>query len=231
MTNVDPGAAEARATPSTIIAMVNQKGGVGKTMLSLSLAQITAASHGRALIVDVDPQSNAHDLTTVMDDPGYDVVHETDPHALARIRELREYDTLFVDCPGSLEGQAVLDAVLTYADFVLIPYDHEPESVMPTLNTIRYVQDRGTPYAVVVTKVLTVRGAAMVQEAWATVQQIGGTHFRTFVRSYRAWPNSLRDGVPITRYRDRGASSIRQDVAAVHTELLLNLRRRPAVAR
>ena len=53
----------ARQTDSYVITIANQKGGVGKTMVTLSLAAHTAAAYGRALVVDVDPQANAYDLT------------------------------------------------------------------------------------------------------------------------------------------------------------------------
>jgi chromosome partitioning protein len=85
-----------------IVALANQKGGVGKTTTAINLGASVAACERRVLLVDLDPQSNASSGLGVTEaDPSmYDVLIENMP--LQEIIRPTEIPTLFL-APSSVD--------------------------------------------------------------------------------------------------------------------------------
>ena len=160
-----------------------------------------------------------------MADPGFDFSHEMDPGTLSRLRELRNYDMVFIDCPGSLEGGQILAAVLDVADYAVIPFMNDPLSVRPTVRTAKFVAEHGVPYKVLLNNVDPRLGADEVRAAWELLDAGQLARFRCAVRAYRAYPTALAARQTVIQYRGRYAANVREDVKRVHTELLLDLGR------
>ena len=131
----------------------------------------------------------------------FEFAAETDAAELARLRAARDYDTVFVDCPGSLEGHDVLSTVLGAADLVVIPCVPERAAITPTLRTAELVARAGVPYRVVLNQVDPLRGAGPVEAMWGLLDGRQVPRMHTFVRRYVAHSQSQLDGLMITQYR------------------------------
>jgi chromosome partitioning protein len=108
-----------------VIALVGNKGGVGKTTLAINLAA-GLARHGRTAILDTDPQgSSAQWRSIALDDTLPPVIAAT-AELPGTVRNLRgQHDYVVVDCPPSVQAAQTL-AILQSSDLVLIPVQPSP---------------------------------------------------------------------------------------------------------
>lgn len=138
-----------------IIAVTNQKGGVGKTTIAMQVAAAVSRRH-RVLLIDTDPQRSTQWWADNVPRPlPFDYAGPQQPGVLSRLPLLHvEYDFVFVDTPAGLEETRTLEVVLDAADFALVPMTPEPLAVEPTMRTIhRLIEPRRLRYAVVLNKV------------------------------------------------------------------------------
>lgn len=216
----------ARTRDPWVIALASQKGGVGKTTLALELAAVFADCSGRALVVDIDPQRTAEEIITASPSVPFDFAAEDDPVVLEKLRTVRDYDAIIVDCPGNLGDTGVLAGVLASASFALIPMVPERAAVQPTLRTARLCASQRVTHRVVLNMADPLRGCGPVEAAWGLLDELDVPRMVSVIRRYVAHSQAQLDGRMITEYRaDRSWSRALADVRRVQGEMLLELGR------
>lgn len=184
--------------------MANQKGGVGKTTVTMQLGAALSRRH-RVLVVDVDrQQSTVWWAENMQDRLPFDFAGSQNPKMLSRLAELGvTYDFVLVDTPGSLDDTDVLETVLDAADFVLVPLTPEPLAVEPTLRTIsRLVDPRHLRHAVLLNRI-DARVPSQL-EKWQDLLDttFGVPRFDTHLRQYKAQADAPLLGQLVTTLRD-----------------------------
>lgn len=126
---------------SICIAVLNQKGGSGKTTIATNLAHAFVLDGDKVLLVDSDPQGSARDWHQANDGEIFPVVgldRETLPKDLPAIS--KGYDWIILDGAPQLAKMAA--AAVKTADFVLIPVQPSPYDVWAAADLVEIVKTR-----------------------------------------------------------------------------------------
>lgn len=163
------------------------------------------ASPSPVLVVSTDPQgSSVWWSSRVENSPGglpFDYEQITDRRDLATLHK-RGHRHVFVDTPGSLEDEDILQAVLDEVDDVVVPIIPEPLAFDPTTRTITEVlEPRGIPYTVVVNLWDPRDGEVDLKQTAEFIAAQGWPMAENVVRRYKLHARASAEGKVCTQYR------------------------------
>lgn len=123
-----------------IVAILNQKGGAGKTTISTNLARAFQQHGEKVLLVDSDPQGSARDWHAAGDGNLLTVIGLDRPTLNKDIKALNDYDWIFIDGAPQLAEMAV--SAIKCADIVLIPVQPSPYDIWAAEELVEVIKTR-----------------------------------------------------------------------------------------
>lgn len=124
-----------------VIAVLNQKGGVGKSTLSTHLARGFQLAGSDVLLVDSDPQGSARDWAAANENQPVAVVGLDRPSLDKDIKKVAgRRDLIIID--GAARLEAMIVSAIKAADLVLIPVQPSPYDIWAASELVDLVKQR-----------------------------------------------------------------------------------------
>lgn len=205
-----------------VTAIINQKGGAGKTTLAMNLAA-GLARRAETVVIDLDPQASSVQWASQGSAPFPATVKQIAGRWDARSlhQNYRHYRYMVLDCPPSLESHASLQA-LRACDLALIPVLPSPVDLWASLRLPQEVEaarrDNPKLKACLVLNQQEPKNAlsAAMQEALA---EFGIPVLATAVRRRAAYRSAALEGVSVYQMGRRGTQAV-EEIESIISEVI-----------
>jgi chromosome partitioning protein len=212
--------------PAKIISVVNQKGGSGKTTVSMQLAGALARRGNKVLVVDADPQGTATRWAASADEKPFPTPVVGLSAAGTRVhREVRkfveDYAYVIIDCPPAADSPVPQSALLI-ADLALVPIIPSPLDMWAAVGIRQVIQNIGD-----LNEALTARlvinqcqpNTSLVKEALAVLPEFGIDLCGTYLHHRQVYRHAAVFGQTVHDFGGKAAPAV-TEVEALADEVL-----------
>ena len=123
-----------------VCAVLNQKGGAGKTTIATHLARAWQLAGKNVLLIDSDPQGSARDWAAVREDQPVPVVGIDRPTIDRDLKSVAAQDIVVID--GAPQAADLAVSAIKAATFILIPVQPSPYDIWATSDLVDLVKQR-----------------------------------------------------------------------------------------
>lgn len=205
-----------------IITVLNQKGGAGKTTISINMAACLSIQGNKVLLIDADfTQESAMTWAEINEGRYFDVVVKKAAQIEAFLkRNTASYDYVIIDCPPRANEDA--GRFVSISSIVLIPVQPSPYDVWACNDLVSIIQARrdatagipvypksGLPHAAFVLSRAT-RRARLNGDTLDALEDTGFNILTAMTTNYEAYKRAAMTGHTIFDFPERKAEPITQ---------------------
>ena len=122
-----------------VIAVLNQKGGSGKTTIATHLARALQLDGASVLLVDSDPQGSARDWAAVREEQPLSVVGIDRPTIERDLKNIARKDFVVID--GAPQAADLAVSAIKAANFILIPVQPSPYDIWAADEVVKLIDE------------------------------------------------------------------------------------------
>jgi len=193
-----------------IISVLNQKGGVGKTTLALSLSSYLSKKF-KVLVIDADPQNSAINWYLSSDkEGGFSVINLSQKKIHLEIKEIKqEYDYIVIDGPP--RTTEVVRSCILSSDIILIPCTPSIYDIWASQETVKLIEEalsfkKNIEYAFVINKKIV--KTAIGRDAVKTLKDLNVPILKSHICQRVAFAEAAAEGKTVLDIEANGKSSL-----------------------
>ena len=210
-----------------IISVVNQKGGAGKTTISMQLGgAFSILDNYKVLIVDADPQSSSTSWAAMSDENkpfpstviGLSVAGKKLHVEVKKL--IQDYDIIIIDCPPAMESETPQSALII-SDLGIVPVIPSPPDLWATVGIkqlINYIEPLNENLKKLLVLNMHQKNTTISKESFEAISEISLPLAKTSIGQRTAFRKSAAYGLTVFDL-GKDANKAIYDITSLNAEI------------